>query len=225
MVRRPAFLAIFWLASAFAQSQPAFDVASIKPTKDMSRRPAIAFSPGGERFTARRMPLIWLIASAYNVSNRQISQLPDGLGSQDFDIDAKCPAPSTHAQMMAMLQTLLADRFHLRIRRESREMMAFLLTVAGGSKLEESNDGSDFDVRKISASKTIYRNVPMALFTNLLAGYVGDTVVNETGLAGSYNFTLNFMPDTLGPGVLEGREPGQIQTHRHSSLPYRNNLA
>ena len=60
----------------------------------------------------------------------------------------------------------------------------------------------------ISASKTVYRNVPMALFTNLLAGYVADTVVDETGLRGSYNFTLNFMPDRLGPGVLEGREPG-----------------
>jgi uncharacterized protein (TIGR03435 family) len=88
-------------------------------------------------------------------------------------------------------------------------MTASVLTIArGGSKLEESSDGSDFDVRKVSASKTIYHNVPMALFTNLLAGYVGDTVVDETGLEGSYDFTLNFMPDSLGPGVREGREPG-----------------
>jgi uncharacterized protein (TIGR03435 family) len=111
--------------------------------------------------------------------------------------------------MMRMLQSLLADRFHLRIRREPREMMASVLTIArGGSKLEESSDGSDFDVRKISASKIIYHNLPMSLFTNLLAGYVGDTVVDETGLDGSYNFTLNFMPDSVGPGVREGREPG-----------------
>jgi uncharacterized protein (TIGR03435 family) len=170
------------------------------------------------------MPLIWLIATAYNVSNRQISPLPEALGSRNFDIDARCAEPSTRGQMMRMLQALLADRFHLRIRRERKEMTAFVLTIAtGGSKLEENKDGSDFDVRKISASKTIYRNVPMALFANLLAGYVSDTVVDETGLEGSYNFTLNFMPDRVGPGVLEGREPGQIQMRRRSRLPYRSN--
>jgi uncharacterized protein (TIGR03435 family) len=35
-----------------------------------------------------------------------------------------------------------------------------------------------------------------------------DTVVDQTGLTGVYNFTLNYMPERLGPGVLEGREPG-----------------
>jgi len=199
----------FLLANTFAQTQPAFEVAAIKPTKDMTRRPSIASSPGGERFTARTMPLIWLIATAYNVSNRQISQLPDDLASRNFDIDAKCAVPSTRAQMMKMLQTLLVERFHLRIRREPKEMTASVLTIAmGGPKLEETTDGSDFEVRKISASKTIYHNVPMALFTNLLAGYVNGAIVDETGLEASYNFTLNFMPESLGPGVLEGREPG-----------------
>jgi uncharacterized protein (TIGR03435 family) len=185
MLRRGALLITFGLANVVAQPQPAFEVASVKPTKDMTQRSSIAFSPGGERFTARRMPLLWLIATAYNVSNRQISHLPDALGSQDFDIEAKCATPSTRPQMMRMLQALLAGRFHLRIRREPRQMMASVLTIAkGGSRLEETNDGSDFDVRKMSASKTVYQNVPMALFSNLLAGYVGDTVVDQTGLDG-----------------------------------------
>jgi len=50
-----------------------------------------------------------------------------------------------------------------------------------------------------------------------------DTVVDQTGLRGVYNFTLNYMPERLGPGILEGREPAPIPTRRRFPPRCRNN--
>ena len=188
-------------STANAQS---FEAASIK----IGRPPAqSSFGPlpGGERYRAVNAPLNWLISAAYGVPLRQISGLPSG---DAYDIEAKADHPVNRDQMMLMLQHLLEDRFKLVVRRETKEIKAYMLVVAkGGAKLNESQ-GGDLAVRKINASKTVYQNMSMPVFANLLAFPVDDTVVDQTGLNGTYNFTLNYMPERLGPGVLEGREPG-----------------
>jgi len=51
-----------------------------------------------------------------------------------------------------------------------------------------------------------YHNMPMSLFANVLAGAVDDTVVDGTGLRGSYDFTLEYYAGPGGRGVQEGRE-------------------
>ena len=162
--------------------------------------------PGGERLMARNMPLIWLIGEAYRVPNRQISGLPDGFGN--YDIEAKADRPVSRAQMMLMLRSLLEDRFKLVVRRETKEMNARVLVVAkGGPKMDENRDGAELAMRKISGNKMSYHNMRMSLFANVLAGAVDDTVVDGTGLTGSYDFTLEYYSGPGGVGVKEGREP------------------
>jgi uncharacterized protein (TIGR03435 family) len=198
---------IIWLMALTAYGQ-SFEVASVKlgtPPAQSSFGPL----PGGERYRARMAPLGWLMSAAYGVPMRLISGLPQALTSDGYDIEAKAEHAVSREVMMAMLRSLLEDRFKLAVRRETKELKAHVLVIAkGGAKLEENRDGGDLVVRKINASKSSYHNVPMPVLANLLAFPVDDTVVDQTGLKGSYDFTLNYMPEKLGPGVLEGREPG-----------------
>lgn len=183
-----------------------FEVASVKPSTSRTS-PTMAPLPGGERFMARNMPLIWLISAAYNVPMREISGLSPELSNEGYNIEAKAEHPVNREQMMRMLQTLLEDRFKLAVRRETKEMKAHVLVVAkGGAKLDENRDGAELAMRKINGSKMSYHNMPMPLFANVLALTVEDPVVDQTGLKGGYDFTLDFMPEHIGPGVREGRE-------------------
>jgi uncharacterized protein (TIGR03435 family) len=156
---------------------------------------------------ARNMPLNWLIAIAYGISIRQIT-LPPPFASERYDIEARTAQPSTRQQMNRMLQSLLEDRFHLTSHHQSKPLTVHVLVVgAAGPKLNENLDGAELEIRKIDGSKTRYKNMPLPLFANVLAGAVDDTVVDKTGLTGSYDFTLEYTAERLGPGVLDGREP------------------
>jgi uncharacterized protein (TIGR03435 family) len=187
----------------------AFEVASVRPGTDATRKSSMGPAPGGKRFTAH-MPLLWLIASAYDTSIRQVSGLPAPLSSKQYDIEATCAQLATRQQMMRMLQTLLEDRFHLSLHRETKDLNVYVLTVAkGGPKLNENKDGAILEARNSGVGRESYRNFPMSLFANILAGArdVDDTVVNKTGLTGSYDFTLEYTPERVGPGAKDGHEP------------------
>ena len=79
-----------------------------------------------------------LIPLAYGVKAHQVVG-PDWLGAQRFDIVATMPEGATKEQIPALLQTLLADRFHLKLHRETREQNVYGLIVAkGGPKMKEA---------------------------------------------------------------------------------------
>jgi uncharacterized protein (TIGR03435 family) len=201
------WLIAFPLASGQAAS---FEVASVRLSTDATRSASIGPSPGRERFTARNMPLLWLIASAYDISIRQVSGLPKSFSSKNYDIEARSAMPVSREQMMRMLQNLMEDRFKLRLHRETKELRVYLLRVSkGGPKLEENKDGADLEARNSGAGRESYRNFPMSIFANILSAHIDDTVVDSTGLKGSYDFKLEFTPERLGQGAKDGHEPAR----------------
>jgi uncharacterized protein (TIGR03435 family) len=198
--------ALIALTSLCGQS---FEVASVKPGTPRTQS-TMSPLPGGERFMARNMPLVWLVSAAYGVSVRQISGIPPELANQGYDIEAKAEHPVDREQLMRMLKTLLEDRFKLVARRETREFKAHVLVIAlGGPKFEENRDGAELAMRKITGNKASYHNISMPQFANILAfdEEVNDTVIDGTGLKGSYDFTLDYYWGPGGIGVKEGREP------------------
>src|SRR5262245_19458163 len=123
---RPIWLAAgLGIASAWSQtvSAPdmAFDVASIKPARPDARGYSIRPFPG--RLSAENVTLKLLIAEACHVYDFQISG-PKWIDSERYDLEAKIDGalPASKAQLRSMLQRLLADRFGLSVRRESKEM-------------------------------------------------------------------------------------------------------
>jgi uncharacterized protein (TIGR03435 family) len=143
-----------WAAMLMAQSQsakpPAFEVASVKQNTSVdARNAALQYLPGG-RLVVRNVGLIFLIGEAYHVpyTSARLSGGPDWLRREKYDIEATAPVgafpagTATKARVAGtrlMLQALLADRFKLVMRRETREVPAYVITVAkGGPKLQKS---------------------------------------------------------------------------------------
>jgi hypothetical protein len=94
-------LAVLWSSAALGQStavRPAFEVASVKPSKPGTPG-FIGPAPGGQRFTATNATVRMLIMMAYNVTDRQVSGAPGWIASEGYDIDAKAERPTTREQL------------------------------------------------------------------------------------------------------------------------------
>src|ERR1700683_918485 len=128
---------IFAALAAFGQSAPApaFEVASVKPNTSESGSSRTSGTTG--QLTITNRSLRQLIEMAYSAQDFQIVG-PEWLSSAKFDIVAKIPAGAQTDQRPAMMQALLAERFHLAVHRESKEMPAYALVLAkSGPKLQQ----------------------------------------------------------------------------------------
>jgi uncharacterized protein (TIGR03435 family) len=197
------------LASA-ALAQP-FEVASVKPSaravgKDY--RGAVVF--GSERVSARNVSLKGLIVEAYHVQPFQVSGGPGWLDLDEFDIDARAGATTTKDQLRSMLQALLADRFHLTIHRNSKEMRVYALSVdKGGPKLRPatgelrpttSPQNFHGDMRQFANLISIGLSIPTVDDPTRPAIASGSPVpvVDKTGLEGNFDISVNLRPDDAG---------------------------
>jgi len=136
-------------SSAFSQGPASaaltFDVAAIKPAAPLNlaeiaqgKIPKVGMTVEGTRVDIGYMSMADLLRTAYEVKPFQISG-PDWINNERFDITARMPEGSTKEQAPKMLQTLLAERFQLKVHRENRENNVYALVVAkGGPKLKES---------------------------------------------------------------------------------------
>ncbi|MEI9968525.1 MAG: TIGR03435 family protein [Terracidiphilus sp.] len=146
---------------AFAQSAPqdvpantlAYDVVSVKPHQTTSNG-GMSWQTTSDGFSASGIGLENLITTAYGlVMPDQIAGLPGWAHSDTFDIEAKMdedtaaamkklPKPEFRRAYLSMMQSLLADRFQLKVHHETRELPVYNLVIAkGGSKMKEAAAG------------------------------------------------------------------------------------
>jgi uncharacterized protein (TIGR03435 family) len=212
--------------------QTTFEVVSIKENTANTTGPfgGMEYLPGG-RFSAKNMPLMLVIASAYGVGfqSGQISfEGPDLDGSvfgTRWDIEAVAADGAipigTKANfrkqiMQGMLKTLLAERFKLMARHESREQPAYALTVPkNGPKLEKAKEEACADIRSPSTNVLPCHHlgggqglgiraqaVDMADLAVFLSNFTDRPVVDGTGLSGLYNITtVGWVPLRPRPGA------------------------
>jgi uncharacterized protein (TIGR03435 family) len=204
--------AVALAASTGSAQEPTFDVATIKPTAPDDRSGRFLTMPGAHQLVVKGYTLKFMVAAAYNLPPRLIAGGPAWADSDRYDIVAATPGDSrpTLDQQMAMLRTLLAERFKLAIHRESRELPVYELTVAKrGAKLEASTatDQQPLLVNKVFAThiELPARNATMAQFASMLQRSVLDRpVVDKTGMTGRYDFNLEWTPDET---QFDGRLP------------------
>jgi uncharacterized protein (TIGR03435 family) len=243
-----------------AQPMPVFEVASIKPcgsdpggmAKGGGRSGG---GPGGQgpspdRLNLACQPIKSLIRMAYINFEGGRRRLPGGpmppidggpswLDSERYKVDAKAEgAPGQEMMRGPMLQALLEDRLKLRVRRESREVPVYALTVAkGGPKLTPFQEGScvvldfsnpplpgpggdppmicTFAMRRRNGTSVKWetRGSTLDEFARSLGGDLDRIIINKTGITGKYDFHLEFAPDETTAGLNELRvgpngEPG-----------------
>jgi uncharacterized protein (TIGR03435 family) len=176
-----------------AASPPAFAVASIKSEEEVKAGRNARVTPVGIEFT--RFPLRILIAEAYDVTRSRISS-PDPrvmelLDAGTYDIVAKADHEVPKAELMRMLQTLLADRFKLVLHHEAKVEPVYKLVVGkNGAKLRESVGDGEPEFGFGRTGGAVCRNMTMLEFSRNLTGRMGRVVLDQTGLKGRYDFTL-----------------------------------
>jgi uncharacterized protein (TIGR03435 family) len=200
----------------------AFEVASVKPNNSTDfRNNTLQFLPGG-RFVARNIPLLMIVAEAYNTpfQSPRLTGGPDWkrLAFDRYDIEAAAekgaiPAgSSTKARddkMRLMLQSLLEERFKLKIHREPKEQLVYALVVAkSGSKLQKAKmqekdcaaGPTGFGVGCHSIQGGIGRGIhgdaiDLADVALMVQNWTDRPVVDKTGLTDLYNIqTEGWMP-------------------------------
>jgi uncharacterized protein (TIGR03435 family) len=174
-------------AWSFGQS---FEVASIKlhpPAVNaiILKNPDVnPIQVSGNRITLRMIGLKGLVMAAYNVKEYQVSGGSAWASRLDslFDIEAKAEGQPNMAQVRLMLQSLLAERFHLKLRRESKESPAYNLVVAkGGLKMKRIADDAE--------PVPVARQGSMEQLAALLSLMVDRPVIDKTGLPGTYEYS------------------------------------
>jgi uncharacterized protein (TIGR03435 family) len=146
------------------------------------------------KLIARNETLKNLLSAAYGVKEYQIIG-PDWLNSERYDIIAKAEKPAGEAQLMRMLQPLLAERFKVKLHRDKKEFTVYALAVdKNGPKIRESRDQGDPNVNMGRTHVTAQRT-SLAQFADLLSLHTDRPVVDRTGLAGNFDITLTWVPD------------------------------
>ena len=208
--------------SNYAQpaAAPVFEVATIKPSDpNKPRPPVLRFVPS--RFEASNMTLKDLIAMAYDKTvdiDRQVSNGPAWTRFQKFDVVAtvgesvlaelnKLPAEPRGEQSRKMIQQLLSDRFKLSVHSETREFNTFTMLLAkGGPKLKKgvlhpklpANIPQE-RINRMAPGFLEGHNSTLSLLGKTLSSLPeigGRTEIDKTGLAGQYDFTPKWTPDS-----------------------------
>jgi uncharacterized protein (TIGR03435 family) len=179
-------------AIAFSQSR-GFDSATIKVLTAPPDRtfPITPIRTTPNSLTMPSVSLAECIAWAYDVNNYQITgaALPD----DHYELIAKTTARASKTQLQAMLQTLLASRFHLALHRDSKTLEIYAMSQGAKMQLEPAKDSGDMAIMP-SPTDLTFTHVSMLSLAVLLSDRFERAVMDQTGLKGEYNFKIDISP-------------------------------
>jgi uncharacterized protein (TIGR03435 family) len=174
-----------------------FEVATLRPSRP-DEQPDANVNAG--RIDARALTLRDLISFAYDVEDDWVRGGDKWLDTDRYDITAKTVPTASIDTLRVMLQALLAERFKLKVHKESQPVTVYALTVVR-SKLKDADPSERSTCRTAAAdgarTYTCW-NTTMAQFAEKIrqvgGGYLEHPAVDLTGLKGSYDFTLSWTP-------------------------------
>jgi uncharacterized protein (TIGR03435 family) len=198
----PAFAATMHVQAGSTQSSAvgvgqSFEVATIKPSAPEEVARSLGWD--GRHFWAKHTTISQMVQFAYNLQEKQILDAPGWFGTTTYDIEAQAETGQPlAAEFRVMMQHLLAERFAMKTHREGRTMSAYALVVAkGGAKLGAPKDDPDMPPGvRIQRGPNQYMRAygvhgTMAqLAAELQRVEMDRPVVDKTGIAGEYNFSL-----------------------------------
>jgi len=206
---------------------PAFEVASIKPDKSGTQMIMFRLTPDGINVT--NTPLKMLVQQAYGVEENQVIGLPNGLSSERYDVEAKVDSSEVAKlhdldphQRTRMLQPVLAERFQLKVHRETRNLPVYELVLAkGGPKFHEAKSGDTYPngikgpdghsgpgLMWLQDGRLTCQAVGMTELTRILSQRLGHNVLDKTGLTGKYDLAMEWPPEDRPGPMSEGGEGG-----------------
>ena len=205
--------------ATFAQTEPKFEVASVKASAMQDRPYGIGFStyPGG-RVRANMCKLDYLISLAYDIQLFQITGGPRWIREDRFDLEAKPPASSQSSksnpnnpklppneEQRLMLQALLADRFQLLVHKDVKEAPVYLLVkTTKPLGLVATKDKNEYPWVGSLAGAGLSRdgirgtNATMKLLAERLSENLDRPVIDRTGIEGAFDFRFALPAEEAG---------------------------
>jgi uncharacterized protein (TIGR03435 family) len=204
-------------------ARPSFEVASIRPSAPGPPQQGVAGARiDGAQFRTAYLTLKDYIGVAYRLKLYQISG-PDWIGTDRFDVAATLPEGTLPAQVPSMMETLLEERFQLKVHREKKEFPIYALEIAkGGLKMTEaprspelenadprapqeftgggSNQGVSINLGpgssvSFSNNKFEAKRLTMPSLAGTLERFLDRPIVDMTDLKGSYDFSIDVTAD------------------------------
>lgn len=196
-----------------------FDAASVRSNSSEARESSIVGST--DRITITNTSLRDCIAFAFEIRSGRDYQLvgPGWMDSEKFDIVATFP-PDARPVVRQMLQRLLVDRFHLKTHYETRQIDSYALVKAKkpvALTKSEVEEGAFI----YSADHVTFRKSSMAGLADRLSESVfklDRPVVDQTGIEGGYDFTLQWAPEGV---PIDGQDSPSIFTALEEQLGVR----
>lgn len=186
---------------------PRFEVAAVHPSDpgELSPSSGCPTTPGLMR--CANVTLKRCIVGAYGVGPDRVLGGPDWINTERFQLTGRAEHPVGDKALMAMLQTLLAERFKLVLHREFRRGETMALEVArNGPKLQPASGGA-YSCNNMHDHLDA-ATITMAEFAEILSRNLNLPVLDRTGLAGRFNFSLRWNPDNAD--VLERDEAAAV---------------
>jgi len=178
-----------FLLVALASTQPrGFDVASIKerpPEKGLFKGMTFQVTPTSVTATGT---LGAFVMHAYSLQPGLLKGMPSGTSSTLYNLTAKTDQASSKEEILAMLRTLLTDRFSLKVHRETREVSYMALTAGGARSKLKPRDPDAMDPDPVDE---VFHFRRLSDVTLMLAAWMGDTVIDETGISGDFEMTVD----------------------------------
>jgi uncharacterized protein (TIGR03435 family) len=210
---------------AAQEPEPRFDVASVRPTGNELGVTSARFVAG--RYTARGFSLAQYILVAFGAQEHplapnQLTNAPKWIEEERFDIEATSPTtPETtrgtlSPTILAMLRSLLVERFALKAHFETKQQSVYALLLADPNgrlkpslrrRTSECTSAAratpDTDTRGICRGSVSRGHITATgvTMTNLVAGLsrvpeIDGVVVDRTGLTGTFDLELRWSPET-----------------------------
>jgi len=198
-----------------------FDVASVRPNDGSDATRGFGFTPEAGRVRLRNQTLRTIVSVAYAepfglfFPDERISGGPAWMNSERFTLEGRAGGAATPRELGLMLRTLLAERFKLKVRLESREAPVYALVRARrdgdlGPELRRSPTECQAGGRcgiGGGRGRWVLSAADMNLFAITLREVVGRDVVDRTDLGGSFDGTLTWAPTPEELGPLGERAP------------------
>jgi len=210
-MKKAVFLLMLFSAVEVAQS-PSFEAASIKPDNSGENFVSVRLVPGGS-VRAINATLANVITTAWQIPDFELADVPGWAKSERWDIEAKGSGDAAPPETLGKLQSLLADRFNLRVHAETREMPVYALRGAkGGAKLPPAREECFSPTAGIAPPSPAARPCggfnrgpnqllgagdTTANLEHVLAKTLGRSVLDKTGLTGTFDVTLKWTPDEV----------------------------
>jgi uncharacterized protein (TIGR03435 family) len=206
MTRSIAALAVLVCVSPSFCQRPAFDSASIKPSGAEEGSSSWHTRPG--YIVIKNQSLKKLVGIAYRLRDDRVSGGPKWTGSDRFDVEARAAGPATDADLLLMLQSMLAERFQLGTHRETILTPGFALVVAKGGLKIRPDETKGGESSHSTRGKIVAERVTMARVADWLTRQIGTPVVDMTDTKGVFSFTLEWTPESpRPPATPEGALP------------------